>query len=583
MPIKTSNIAKDEVELAKEHPPAHHHQHDLSVLNDDAIVDKTSAISTSPPTSISTEPIIPHERQVMNEIIKLWKLDPSNESLGNAKLHQLLKNEQPTWTISEKRLKTILKNNGLQLNAPNFYYANQITSTETPFLEPPTNVAITMTKSRGKCLFYEGKKPTSPKDLLWSEHAFILIPPLDHVPLIRKGMACAYCSKPLQTKIIKVELDCSSCPERWCSMKCKKKDSIHADVSHIQLHKTKLSKNLNIDSESWKKYEEYCLENQWNAAFALAVIYATIIKDPTGILEKQFKAMARVRQDIIYKALGNNNSDTFDTDGGGALFIQEQQEQLWIKGYELFTKIFILKDGSRVSYNDYMYGLGTFNINNIDGSIYLIQSHLNHNCEPNVDVQFIGRTLGIKVFAKREIKPSEELTTSYVNEKLSLNERRSALRINWGFNCTCKRCKKEEKLEKLSTEDIDKGIKELITPSKKNKKNRKSKSKSKNNKNGDNVNVNDEQSKDNNIDAIETKKEHEGNNVIGNENVNEHENDDELPPSTSKINSTFKHRHHDSGDFLIVGDDIIIPKTGERTRRKSVRFEEKVDLSSINE
>ena len=49
--------------------------------------------------------------------------------------------------------------------------------------------------------------------------------------------------------------------------------------------------------------------------------------------------MARVSQDVRYKAL-NSSAGTFDSLNGGALFVQEQQEHLWKIGYEKFLRVF---------------------------------------------------------------------------------------------------------------------------------------------------------------------------------------------------------------------------------------------------
>lgn len=146
-------------------------------------------------------------------------------------------------------------------------------------------------------------------------------------------------------------------------------------------------------------------------------------------------AFARVGQDERHKAVEQSNS----------LFASEQSEVLWKKGYEMLDKLLL---DTEFSYEkDFLPGLGMFNINNVDGNMYLTQSHLNHSCEPNVDVKNVGRTQGISVRAKRDIKTGEELFTTYVNPEHQLDDRRYNLRVNWGFNCNCTRCKREEREE----------------------------------------------------------------------------------------------------------------------------------------
>ena len=76
--------------------------------------------------------------------------------------------------------------------------------------------------------------------------------------------------------------------------------------------------------------------------------------------------------------------------------------------------------------------MGTYNINNLDSNVFLIQSHLNHNCSPNTSVETeMQRTDGLKVFAARDIKSGEELTTTYVNPSHTVHQRQRELRVNW--------------------------------------------------------------------------------------------------------------------------------------------------------
>lgn len=90
--------------------------------------------------------------------------------------------------------------------------------------------------------------------------------------------------------------------------------------------------------------------------------------------------------------------------------------------------------------------MGTYNINNLDSNVFLIQSHLNHNCSPNTSVETeMQRTDGLKVFAARDIKSGEELTTTYVNPSHTVHQRQRELRVNWGFVCGCAKCKEDLK------------------------------------------------------------------------------------------------------------------------------------------
>ena len=95
--------------------------------------------------------------------------------------------------------------------------------------------------------------------------------------------------------------------------------------------------------------QDYCLEEQWNALYAITLIYANCITDKLGVKQKQFDAMARVSQDVRYKAL-SSSAGTFDSLNGGALFVQEQQEHLWKIGYEKFLRVFPKNQLNTVSF-----------------------------------------------------------------------------------------------------------------------------------------------------------------------------------------------------------------------------------------
>lgn len=381
----------------------------------------------------------PYDQEIINTVISIWKKNPATENLGNAKLLLLIKRDNPSWSLSEKRLKNLLKQRGLQTNVPPVQYVSETVSYATPELELPPGVRLELTKARGKALY--AARSFKEGDLIWEEEPLIMVAPLDVIPLMRKTLACAHCAKPFQQRsksdgIPRGGSDCKNCPARWCTPKCRKSDIIHAALWHQ-------SANTKIKDDIWQKFENYCLENEWNAAYGYGIVLLNTLKDISkGKLRQKIDSMAKVRQDVRQKALdppqGQQQQDLF---GGGLL--QEQYEELWNEGYKLLRDT--VSPSYELSYDEFMYGVGMFNINNLDGNIFLTQSHLNHACDPNVDVKVVGRTTGIKVYAKRDIRNGEELLTTYVNPSDPLSKRRFDLRVNWGFLCNCKRCKEEDK------------------------------------------------------------------------------------------------------------------------------------------
>lgn len=400
------------------------------------------------------EPIVPHERQIVDAVIAIWKQDPSTESLGISKLHSLVKEEYPNWSVSEKRVKTLLKKFGLLTNTPNqeqYSYASEIKSIYTPDIELPPKVQIVLTSKRGKCLY--AKTNISKGEVIFEESQLFNVPPLSKLKLIQHGRACAYCGKLLQgnnqsVSVLK-SLDCNICSELWCSQSCKMADfELHGILKHNVFNpnsRGSSNKPKQIDASAFLELEVYAEKEQWNALYAIAIIYASILNDKTGIKGRQFNAMARISQATRYKAI-NSSAGAFDNFSGGALFVQEQQEALWKEGYQKFTKVFpIATSNGDLSYEEFLYMMGTYNINNLDSCVYLTQSHLNHNCDPNTSVEtsISKRVDGLKVIAARDIRAGEELTTTYVNPSHTVQQRQRELRVNWGFICGCKKCKED--------------------------------------------------------------------------------------------------------------------------------------------
>lgn len=392
--------------------------------------------------------ITPHERMVVDDVIAIWKQDPETETLSVKKLFSIVKARHPNWSIAEKRLRSYLKKFGLMPNTAQeqYTYVNEITSQETPDIVLPPKIHIVMTSKRGKGLY--AKNDIRKGDFLWEEDALFFIPPLSKVSLVKNGLACSYCAHVLDTSegnILLNSLDCNVCPEVWCSQKCKTLSSqMHALLKHgmyLQTRKLALSLSSKVDLAAFLELQDYCLEEQWNALYAVALIYVQCLLDKSGIKKSQFRAMARVSQDVRYKAL-NSLAGSFDSMQGGALFVEEQQEQLWHEGYAKLQLAFP-GIGDSVSYSEFLFMMGTYNINNVDSCIYLTQSHLNHNCLPNISIELSRelRTDKLKAFAARDIRSGEELTTSYVNPAHTVQQRQRQLRVNWGFICKCEKCK----------------------------------------------------------------------------------------------------------------------------------------------
>lgn len=89
----------------------------------------------------------------------------------------------------------------------------------------------------------------------------------------------------------------------------------------------------------------------------------------------------------------------------------------------------------------------------LDGTaLYTLVCAMNHSCRPNCVVKYDGRgehskpgqadPLAARVVLLEDIGDGVELTQSYINNEMCLEDRRRALE-EYGFHCTCTRCLEE--------------------------------------------------------------------------------------------------------------------------------------------
>lgn len=356
---------------------------------------------------------------------------------------------------------------------------------------------------KGKGVFAKIDIPAN--KTVWTESPLFRVPHVSKVRQMRAGAACAYCGDLLRrTGSVVASVSCSLCDARFCSAKCRNADlAVHAATWHTR---AKGSKTSQIKPSAWAAYEEYCFSgattkgiapsgaiansgqeeekngsNQWMSGYAVGLVLLKMIvefqksKEKGGLLKQQFEAMATISQDVR-QAIADKTYEKSENKTG-SLFASEQAELVWEKGYELLkkavSKAVTFVDASStapntpssfpLSYQWYLNAIGTWNLNNIGGCIFLVQSNLNHSCEPNIRIDFPSRAPSssllssaassstsyllnpISVVAQSEISKDTELTISYVNPTWSYETRQNALKTNWGFKCLCPKCVKEAK------------------------------------------------------------------------------------------------------------------------------------------
>ena len=136
--------------------------------------------------STASAPISPPEDDLKTTVVSLKKEHPA---LGIAKLHALLLSENPAWTVSEKRLRRILRN---LLEEP---HPHQDQQQQLEFATPggshvyPSSTLVEgldvarwttavevkyFNRERGKGLV--AKEPISKGQVVWKEDPFIIAP-----------------------------------------------------------------------------------------------------------------------------------------------------------------------------------------------------------------------------------------------------------------------------------------------------------------------------------------------------------------------------------------------------------------------
>lgn len=412
----------------------------------------------------TTTAYTPHDREVVMACVELWKNDPKTEALGMTKLQAAVKQAHPDWALSLNRLKTCLKAVNLmpqtveqkQQISHDQQYSDQIRSKEMPGLDlaakSTKEVRIVTTKAKGKG--FHAVREIEEGTVLWDEQPLVLAIPLDLVKLAREGVACAYCGRQFQMRnalsknssnqrgpMGTSRCNLQSCTAKYCDPKCRNKDIIHAGTWHA----TGTTGTGKINQEAWRKFEDYCVANKWMGAYAFGVVLLTRLRLETisavgkqSLFKRQYESLATVGHDV------RTHSATKGAVQTASVFGAEQTEDLWRQAHELLAAA--VARVHALEYREFLDGVGAWNLNNVNEAVFMMQSHLNHSCEPNVHAKFhTKRVDGLTISAVAPIKAGEELKVTYVDPALPLDERQEQLRKNWGFICACPRCKREQK------------------------------------------------------------------------------------------------------------------------------------------
>jgi hypothetical protein len=79
----------------------------------------------------------------------------------------------------------------------------------------------------------------------------------------------------------------------------------------------------------------------------------------------------------------------------------------------------------------------------LGSAVYSAASLCNHSCDPSADAAWPSGDARLRLTARRALAPGEQVTITYVDASLEVEERRALLRLSYGFECRCARCVEE--------------------------------------------------------------------------------------------------------------------------------------------
>ncbi|UZJ53144.1 hypothetical protein CBS101457_002464 [Exobasidium rhododendri] len=411
----------------------------------------------------------PSEQEIVEACSALLAEFPS---LGIAKILSNLQNEK-NWSLSEKRLKNSLAKAGLRssstTNATSKSPEIPSSSIDALLAIPPGVKAVYFDKVKGKGLvasrdFQEGEP-------IFTEDAFIAAPPAHALLDVESGQLCTHCFAPLSSLLV-ISCDKSGCQARFCNRLCQSRAQ---GVHHALLCP---GQNTSI-----KPFNSYLSTQKWLSLNIVARSIARIVITrsefaPPSIASSSAQSTTKKTSPTATLEETLKHFDAFAT-------VSELERRARNPGWEVEKQSFLsaMKEGHRLicegmdprrerkgkwpirdqlpeqvaeslfSWESFIRMLGRSNLNaEAQGGMYLVHSHLNHSCAPNVATTHPPSRAGVRqatkimAVARRAIKAGEELFITYQDPRLSLARRRMLLWREYMFGpCQCERCLDDER------------------------------------------------------------------------------------------------------------------------------------------
>ncbi|KAI8390334.1 hypothetical protein BD560DRAFT_380673 [Blakeslea trispora] len=398
-----------------------------------------------------TEKIIPTEEELISAI-KSIKLEQPEAGIKTVTSHILT--QQPEWQVSEKRVKKFMQSTGLT-NAPSTKEPIKSGLADDPsvpvsYIDPKLDfksvsdlvVARMVDPVTGKGLF--AAQDIKKDQVIFTETPFSYFPPWEGFQMARNGQACGLCCKPIIYPN-RLTQHCGHCNVYYCSKECRAK----AWESFHQLECTHVNNKVGA-------FIAFCEMEKWQAPMAVSRIYAQLIlAHQRGELEQvmgHLDAFATVSQE---------ERQAKETEW---IFMEAPTRELWTKARDLLRAAYKvppkrckiakplpddLLESLFEKEETFLNFLGKFNINNQNGGMYLVHSHINHNCYPNVSIDYPQKNSQYKSLYK-----DEQLFETYVNPRWNKETRQTYLDKSYLFTCKCDRCENDTPL----TDELRQGL-----------------------------------------------------------------------------------------------------------------------------
>ncbi|GAA95131.1 uncharacterized protein L969DRAFT_89319 [Mixia osmundae IAM 14324] len=280
-------------------------------------------------------------------------------------------------------------------------------------------LAVAYDPQKGKHIV--AQRTFEPGEVLFTERAWVQIPlSVPSANDMRAGKICHDCAMPAP------KLDCRHrisrpnqhvpCRLRYCSDQCR--------MSSESLG------GLCMRNEAYTDLFEACLTKRYFVALAVLRMWLIRARAQDGKRQEQlaFASTSALAIDERIR-MGRRRH-------ASGLPLLEQMHELVLQ--------LMPTHKSRHTFDEFCEDIGRFQINGThDGALFMLHSIINHACDANVDIRPLDCPSRIKVVASRRIDAGEEVNDLYVRGDDRLYKRRAALKDQWAFDCTCRKCSRE--------------------------------------------------------------------------------------------------------------------------------------------